>query len=53
MPKTDVLCPNCGRDIEIMEPNVTKINNRWFCKCGHDISREKLGQLVDHIKENS
>jgi hypothetical protein len=34
-----------------MEPNVVKKFGKWFCKCGKNITKEKLYQLIDSIKE--
>ena len=43
-------CPKCKVDITTMK-NVIKKGNHYKCKCGKNITRQKLLQLVRMIKE--
>jgi len=43
-------CPHCRRSIKSCW-NVTRKGLRYVCKCGHDVTRLKLGQLVGYVKK--
>lgn len=42
----------CGNDIATMK-GCRRNGPKWFCKvCGANITRKKLSQLVQRVKEN-
>ena len=43
-------CPRCKRSIETMW-NLTRVGMRYRCKCGRDVSKLKLGQLIRAIRK--
>ena len=47
-----IKCPKCNRDITTMKPNVKKVAMKYFCKCGNNVTEQKLNQLLDKIKES-
>ena len=44
-------CPHCRSSIK-SSWNVTRKGMRYTCKCGNDVTRLKLGQLVAHVRKN-
>jgi hypothetical protein len=47
-----IYCPKCRRDISTME-NLIKPNKfKWTCKCGKDVTKQKLNQLLDVLADN-
>jgi lysyl-tRNA synthetase class I len=44
-----VICPKCHRDITTMK-YLTRRYRTYICKCGTDVSRLKLKQLVEALK---
>jgi len=44
-------CPNCKGTIIIMK-NLTKIANRYYCKCGCDVTVFKIDQLKKRLKKH-
>ena len=43
-------CPHCRSSIK-SSWNVTRKGMRYTCKCGNDVTRLKLEQLVAHVKK--
>ena len=46
-----VRCPKCKCDISTMKNLTKKHKWNWTCKCGVDVSKIKLKQLVETIKK--
>jgi len=42
-------CPHCRCSIKSW--NVVRKGLRYVCKCGNDVTRLKLEQLVAHVKK--
>ena len=43
-------CPHCRCSIK-SSWNVVRNGLRYVCKCGQDVTKLKLGQLVGHVKK--
>jgi len=50
MDKLKVVCPECGTNITTMK-YLKKKGMKWFCRCGNDVTRKKINQLINRIKE--
>ena len=46
-----IICPKCKQNIKTMK-NLKKIGCTYICKCGENVTKLKLNQLIDMIKNS-